>query len=152
METSENTHRDELLAELAQLRHELEASVIPRVIESMLSLRLTMQQVKVLSILVVEPASSSIRQLAEILDVSLATMSGIVERLKTQEMVERVADPADQRVRRVNATSLGRETVRKLISSHRELEYAQLEDLALEDLAALVQGVRAVAKVMRSPE
>ncbi|OAV60630.1 hypothetical protein A6F49_11835 [Enteractinococcus helveticum] len=145
-------HRNRLMAELTQLRHELEASVIPQVIESMLSLRLTMQQVKVLSILVVEPDGSSIRQLAKILDVSLATMSGIVERLETQHMVERVPDPHDQRVRRVLATSLGRETIRKLISSNQELEYAQLEKLAVEDLAALVQGVRAVAKVMQRSE
>lgn len=118
----------------------------------MLSLRLTMQQVKVLSILVVEPASSSIRQLAEILDVSLATMSGIVERLENQQMVERVADPADQRVRRVVATALGRDTIRKLVSANNELEHAQLERLALEDLEALVQGVRALVEVMRTAE
>lgn len=130
----------------------MEFSGIPQVIESMLSLRLTMQQVKVLSIVVVEPTSSSIRQLADILDVSLATMSGIVERLETQDMVERVADPEDQRVRRVVATALGRETIRKLVSSHRELEQTHLERLALDDLAALVQGVRAMAETMRTPE
>ena len=76
-------------------------------------------------------------------------MSGIVERLETQPMVERVPDPHDQRVRRVLASSLGRETIRKRMSSDQELEYAQLEKLAVEDLAALVQGVRAVAKVMQ---
>lgn len=144
--------RARLLAELGQLRHDMEFSGIPQVIESMLSLRLTMQQVKVLSIVVVEPTSSSIRQLAEILDVSLATMSGIVERLEAQDMVERVADPDDQRVRRVVATTLGRETVRRLMSSHRELEQTHLERLELDDLAALVQGIRAMAKAMRTPE
>lgn len=152
MDTSENTQRHKLLIELEQLRHDMEFSGIPQVIESMLSLRLTMQQVKVLSIVVVEPTSSSIRQLADILDVSLATMSGIVERLETQDMVERVADPEDQRVRRVVATALGRETIRKLVSSHRELEQTHLERLALDDLAALVQGVRAMAETMRTPE
>lgn len=90
-----------------------------------------------------------IPQLAQLLDVCLATMSGIVERLETQHMVKRVPDPHDQRVRRVLATSLGRGTIRKLMSSHQELEYAQLGKLALADLAALVQGVRAVAKVMQ---
>ena len=90
-----------------------------------------------------------IPQLAQLLDVCLATMSGIVERLENQHMVKRVPDPHDQRVRRVLATSLGRETIRKLLSSHQELEYAQLDKLAVADLAALVQGVRAVAKVMQ---
>lgn len=152
VDTSENMQRHKLLIELEQLRHDMEFSGIPQVIESMLSLRLTMQQVKVLSIVVVEPTSSSIRQLADILDVSLATMSGIVERLETQDMVERVADPEDQRVRRVVATALGRETIRKLVSSHRELEQTHLERLTLDDLAALVQGVRAIAETMRTPE
>lgn len=140
------------MAELSELRHDLEVSAIPQIIESMLSLRLTMQQVKVLSILVVEPTSSSIRQLAEILGVSLATMSGVVERLEIQEMVERVTDPEDQRVRRVVATALGRETIRKLVSSNNELEHAHLERLRLEDIEALVQGVRALVEVMRTQE
>lgn len=140
------------MAELEQARHAVEVFLIPQILESMLSLRLTMQQVKILSILVVEPATGSIRQLAELTGVSLATMSGIVERLEDHEMVERVADPEDQRVRRVVATALGRQTIRKLMSSNRELEYAPLEHLAIEDLAALVQGVRAVAQTMDDAE
>ena len=146
--TSDNTQRERLMAELEQARHAVEVSLIPQILESMLSLRLTMQQVKILSILVIEPDTGSIRQLANLTGVSLATMSGIVERLEDHKMVERVADPQDQRVRRVVATALGRQTIRQLISSNRELEYAQLERLALEDLAALVQGVRAVAETM----
>src|SRR5690625_4301536 len=118
----------------------------------MLSLQLTMQQVKVLSILVVEPASSSIRQLAEILDVSLATMSGTEERLENQQMAERVADPADQQVRSADGTALGRDTIRKLFSDNNDLEHAHMERLALEYLEALVQGVRALVEVMRTAE
>src|SRR5699024_12765075 len=103
--------------------------VVARVLVSRLSVRLTREQVKIVSIWVVEPAAGSIRQLADLTGVSLATMSGIVQRLEDHEMVERVTDPEDQRVRRVVATALGRQTIRKLISSNRELEYAQLEHL-----------------------
>ncbi|HIW46960.1 MAG TPA: MarR family transcriptional regulator [Candidatus Yaniella excrementigallinarum] len=152
MATSENTQRERLMAELEQAHHAVEVFLIPKILESMMSLRLTMQQVKILSILVVEPATGSIRQLADLTGVSLATMSGIVQRLEDHEMVERVTDPEDQRVRRVVATALGRQTIRKLISSNRELEYAQLEHLAIEDLAALVQGVRAVAQTLNAAD
>src|SRR5690625_4483305 len=150
--TSENTQRERLMAELEQAHHAVEVFLIPKILESMMSLRLTMQQVKILSILVVEPATGSIRQLADLTGVSLATMSGIVQRLEDHEMVERVTDPEDQRVRRVVATALGRQTIRKLISSNRELEYAQLEHLAIEDLAALAQGVRAVAQTLNAAD
>src|SRR5699024_1724323 len=150
--TSENTQRERLMAELEQAHHAVEVFLIPKILESMMSLRLTMQQVKILSILVVEPATGSIRQMAALTGVSLATMSGIVQRLEDHEMVERVTDPEDQRVRRVVATASGRLPIRKFIGSDRVLGYARVERLAIEDLAALLRGGRAVAGTLNAAQ
>ena len=60
------------------------------------------QQLKVLTILVTEPEGSTIRALSAAMEVSLATMSGIVDRLESQDMIVRALDPYDQRVRRVD--------------------------------------------------
>src|SRR5699024_11635876 len=110
--TSENTQRERLMAELEQAHHAVEVFLIPKILESMMSLRLTMQQVKILSILVVEPATGSIRQLADLRRVSLATVSGIVQRLEEHEMDESVTDPEDQRISRVVVTAMERQTLR----------------------------------------
>lgn len=145
----EQAERETLLAELIALQADLETSVVPDLMEPVLSLRLTMQQLKVLTILVTEPNGSTARALAQAVGVSLATMSGIVDRLESQDMAERTLDPSDQRVRRISATTLGVQTVRRLVATRPELGSTPLGLLALEDLRALTQGVRALLRVVQ---
>lgn len=152
VDRSDEEQREALLTELAQLRSDLEKSFVPEMVEPVLSLRLTMQQLKVLTILVTEPEGSTIRALAETMDVSLATMSGIVDRLELQEMITRALDPHDQRVRRVAVSSTGRRTIQRLLVARPELRHAPLKKLALDDLRALAQGVRALMTVMQDGE
>ncbi|GAA2560503.1 DNA-binding MarR family transcriptional regulator [Neomicrococcus aestuarii] len=149
MKNPDESERESLLAELLGLQAALESSFVPEHIEPMLSLSLTMQQLKVLTILVTEPNGSTMQALARTVGVSLATMSGIVDRLETQKMVERSLDPYDQRVRRVNASALGRETVQKLMATRPELNSSPLRLLTLEDLRALTQGIRALVHAVQ---
>ena len=146
----EHAEREALLAELHALQDDLETSFIPEAIEPMLTLRLTMQQLKVLTILVTEPDGSTIQGLAKTVGVSLATMSGIVDRLESQAMIERTLDPRDQRVRRVTATSTGRGTVQRVLAGRPELSRTPLNRLAIDDLRALTQGIRALLKAIES--
>lgn len=146
MDTDERREREALLTELLGMQEDLETSLAPEIIESVLALRLTMQQLKVLTLLVTEPEGSTIQGLARTAGVSLATMSGIVDRLESQDMVERTIDPRDHRVRRVTATATGRETVRRLLVGRPELSRTPLNRLALDDLRALTQGIRALLR------
>ncbi|MEV8026163.1 MarR family transcriptional regulator [Microbacterium sp. NPDC080220] len=146
MDTDDRLEREALLAELLGMQEDLETSLAPEIIESVLALRLTMQQLKVLTLLVTEPEGSTIQGLARTAGVSLATMSGIVVRLESQNMVERTIDPRDHRVRRVTATATGRETVRRLLVGRPELSRTPLSRLALDDLRALTQGIRALLR------
>lgn len=150
MNTDEHAEREALLAELLTLQNDIETSFVPEIIEPMLTLRLTMQQLKVLTILMTEPDGSTIQALAKTVGVSLATMSGIVDRLESQAMIERMLDAHDQRVRRVIATHTGRETVQRLLAARPELSRAPLDRLALDDLRALAQGIRALMQAMRA--
>lgn len=150
--TDRQAEREALLDELLALQNDIETSFIPEILEPMLTLRLTMQQLKVLTILMTEPDGSTIQLLAKTVGVSLATMSGIVDRLESQEMIERMLDAHDQRVRRVVATRTGRETVQHLLAARPELSRAPLDRLALDDLRALAQGIRALMRVMRTEE
>jgi DNA-binding MarR family transcriptional regulator len=149
VDTDEGQERESLLAGLLSLQDDLESSFIPEAIEPMLSLRLTVQQLKVLTILVTEPAGSTVQTLAKAVGVSLATMSGIVDRLESQEMIERTLDPHDQRVRRASATTTGRETIRRLLAGRPELSRTLLDLLATEDLKALDRGIRALLDAIR---
>lgn len=152
MDTEEHAEREALLTELLSLQNVIETSFVPEVLEPMLTLRLTMQQLKVLTILMTEPSGSTIQLLAKTVGVSLATMSGIVDRLESQAMIERMLDARDQRVRRVISTAAGRETVQRLLAARPELSRAPLNRLALDDLRALTQGIRALMRVMRAGE
>lgn len=152
METDEDDEREALLTELLAIQNDLENSFVPEIIEPMLTLRLTMQQLKVLTILMTEPEGSTIQGLAKTVGVSLATMSGIVDRLESQEMIARTLDPRDQRVRRVTATSTGRKTVQSLLAARPELSRIPLNRLALNDLRALTQGIRALLRAMQQAD
>ncbi|XPP27511.1 MAG: MarR family winged helix-turn-helix transcriptional regulator [Leucobacter sp.] len=150
MKNDEPAERESLLAELLGLQAELESSFVPQHLEPMLSLRLTMQQLKVLMILVAQPEGSTMQALSKTVGVSLATMSGIVDRLEGQAMVERSLDPNDQRVRRATASPLGRQTVQRLMAARPELSSTPLARLAIDDLRALTQGVRALARAVQN--
>ncbi|WP_206446955.1 MarR family transcriptional regulator [Agrococcus sp. KRD186] len=149
MDPDDPAERDAVLGELLQLQRELESSAIPGALQPMLELQLTVQQLKVLAIVVTETRGGSIQSLARTVGVSLATMSGIVDRLASQAMIERSADSNDQRVRRVVATERGRETVQHLLAARPELGLPLLSRLSLDDLHALVQGVRALMNAVR---
>ena len=122
----------------------------PHLVDPVLSIPLTMQQLKVVFILTTDPDGSTIQALSKTLGVSLATMSGIVDRLESQQMVHRVDDLVDHRVRRVLATAKGREVVQELLAARPQLSRQPLEQLDLDDLRALSQGLSALLRVMRS--
>lgn len=69
----------------------------------------------------------SMSRLAEILDVSLPSVTGIVDRMAERGLVERVADPTDRRVVLARLTAAGAELG------------AELERLRLDRLTAVVQ-------------
>lgn len=127
----------------------METTFVPEILEPMLSIRLTMQQVKVLAILTTATDGAAIQELAKTIGVSLATMSGIVDRLESQGMVERATDPVDHRVRRVIPTRTERDTMRQLFASRPQLSRPPLERLALDDLRALNQGLAALIAAVR---
>lgn len=139
-----------LLDELLRMQAVMETTVVPEIVEPLLSLRLTMQQLKVLGILMTDPDGSTVQGLSKTLGVSLATMSGIVERLTGHDMATRVEDPNDHRVRRVLPTARGREVMQELLAARPQLSRPPLERLDIEDLRALTRGVGALLRVMQA--
>nr|WP_294691622.1 MarR family transcriptional regulator [uncultured Friedmanniella sp.] len=145
--------RDELIARLERIQEEFERRSLSAMAEPLISTPLTMQQLKVLALIAMDPDRAVGHNLAGLLRVSVATMSGIVDRLVDHGMVQRAEDPHDRRVRRLTVTDEGSVTVRKLLSSTGTMPTPVLRRLAIDDLRALVQGISALDRAMRqAPE
>lgn len=149
MRHDEGAERAALREDLLWTQAEMETSLVPELIESVLSIRLTMQQLKVLAILTTAQEGIAMQTLAKHIGVSLATMSGIVDRLESQGMVDRATDPSDHRVRRVVPTLAGRETVQQALAARPQLSQPLLDRLAIADLRALDQGIAALLRAVR---
>lgn len=123
---------------------------MPMVLESLLSTSLSIQQLKVLSVIVSATEPPNARGLADRFGVTMATTSNLLDRLEEQTLIERVADGSDSRVRRLHPTPLGRAVVAKVMAARPELGIDVLNRLDESDLAALEQGLRAVGEALRS--
>lgn len=148
----ERQERDQVLRNLESLADSYQATTLPVLLDSLLTTDLTIQQLKVLAVLATTENGTTGRGLADSFGVSLASMSGLVDRLVAQGAAARSQDEQDGRVRRVHATPLGRALVRRLVADRPELSSEILRRLSLEDLRALEQGLQAVhAETVRRP-
>jgi DNA-binding MarR family transcriptional regulator len=90
---------------------------------------------------------SSMSRLAEALDVSVASMTGIVDRMEKRGLVERQHDREDRRVVLVHPTDAGRNVFTE-IGDHRRIGLAKmLEHLTDDEVEGLLKGHRALRKV-----
>ena len=146
-----NSEQEELISCLERTQASFERRALSSMAEPLISTPLTMQQLKVLTMIAIDPERATGHELAAQLKVSVATMSGLVDRLVEHGMVTRGEDPTDRRVRPLSVTPEGSATIRSLLSSSGTMPSPVLRRLAIEDLRALVQGVlafeRAVAEL-----
>src|SRR5437773_8774944 len=103
----------------------------------LLEVNLTMSQLKVM-ITIARLGGTSGQELARRTGVSLATLTGIVDRLVAQDLVVRREDPRDRRVRRLELTPTGTELVDRMIAAgeaHVQRLLRRLDQPALEVVA-----------------
>ena len=124
---------------------------IPRILQPLLTTDLTIQQLKVLSVVVTAENGATSGGLVGTFGVSMASMSKLVDRLVAAGLTTRSFDPDDQRVRRIYATNLGRSVVRELMAARPELGGDVLAGLTVSELRALETGLRAVSRELRNP-
>jgi DNA-binding MarR family transcriptional regulator len=86
------------------------------------------------------------RALAESLDVSQASATGIVDRMEQRGLVERQRDEADRRVIRVALTDEGRGLIAGLASERRDHLARILDRLTEAELDGLLRGTRALRR------
>jgi DNA-binding MarR family transcriptional regulator len=136
------------VAAVLQLGAEVSAYAMRRRLTPLLSTPLTVQQLRCLTILVLEGHATP-QHLSGMLEVSPATMTGITDRLVRAGMADRVQDSRDGRGRVLSPTSAGVQVVRELLASDVETDAALLRALTGEELAGLRLGLAGVLRVLR---
>lgn len=84
--------------------------------------------------------------LAEALDVSQASATGIVHRMRERDLVDRESDPEDRRIVRVVLTESGRRLIDGVAAERRGRLELLLTDLTDDELSGFLVGARALRK------
>ncbi|GAA1490801.1 MarR family winged helix-turn-helix transcriptional regulator [Brachybacterium sacelli] len=145
---SEDQDRTRAMQRIERLLVAISVRSLPRLVGSLLDAHLTVKQLKVLSALTGDE-SRTLSDLAGEFGVSLATMSGLVDKLVQRDLLERTADAADQRIRRLRLTALGRSVVAEIISPDPRLGDDVVAGLDTEELEALKIALDAVDRELR---
>jgi DNA-binding MarR family transcriptional regulator len=89
------------------------------------------------------------KRLAEVMDVSDASATGIVDRMEKRGLVERRHDTTDRRVVLVHSTDAGGRVLGETASHRREMLSRVLAELSEDEMAALLVGMRAIYAARR---
>jgi DNA-binding MarR family transcriptional regulator len=100
---------------------------------------LTLTQLKILMLLS-RHGNVSGGELAGLLGVGLAALSGMVDRLVVQDLVTRTEDRHDRRVRRIGLTKAGSELIGSIITAGVEKQRVLLSRLSAEELAVIARA------------
>lgn len=131
--------RDALISRILETQRRLRRQFSDDHSHPLLSVNLTMSQLKVMLILA-RLGGASGQELARRTGVGLATLTGIVDRLVVQDLVTRREDPRDRRVRRLELTPAGAGVIERLIAAGEEHHQRLLERLDLAALETVAQA------------
>jgi DNA-binding MarR family transcriptional regulator len=133
--------REDLLEEL--MSHS--PAAVMRVLRRRPGGAISLVHLNVLSVLEYE-GPQPMRALAEALDVSSASATGIVDRMEERGLVVRLRDTQDRRVIRVALTEEGRSILGGLTAERREALGELLAELSDDEVAGFLLGVRAMRR------
>jgi DNA-binding MarR family transcriptional regulator len=86
-------------------------------------------------------------KLADALDVSVASLTGIVDRMEQRSLVERRHDPDDRRVVLVHPTDAGDAVFREMAAERRKMLEPLLGRMTDDELESFLVGLRALRRV-----
>lgn len=139
-------NKTELIAEVIQLEQKIGHTMGHHPPEAWMDLSLTIGQLKSLFFIRSE-GKTNLRKLATALAVTPPNVTGIIDRLVEQGLVSREENPEDRRMFILATTDKGDTLLSKLRENRIIHMSAILEQLSLEELSALAQGLTALTKV-----
>ncbi len=107
--------------------------------------RMSLVHLNVLAVLT-EAGPLPMNRLAELLDVSQASATGIVDRMEQRGLVTRERDDGDRRIVRVVLSPQGRDLIAGVAAERRDKLARLVDFLAADDATALLQGLRAMRR------
>ncbi len=137
------------VARVLRLAQDVSVHGVRRRLGALLQTPLTVQQLRCLTILVLE-GSAAPQQLSSLLEVSPATMTGIADRLLRAGMITRQTDARDHRGRTLSPTAEGQAVVRQLLASDMEADADLLGGLSTEELAGLELALTGMLRLLGS--
>jgi DNA-binding MarR family transcriptional regulator len=117
--------------------------------DPLFSSHLTLSQLKILLLLSRHGAVSG-GELAGMLGVGLAALSGMIDRLVVQDLVTRTEDAHDRRVRRIGLTKKGAELIGSIFTAGEAKMRALLSRLSAADLALVAQAMLVLVRAAES--
>jgi DNA-binding MarR family transcriptional regulator len=114
------------------------------------SSHLTLTQIKILMLLSRHGTVSG-GELARLLGVGLAALSGMVDRLVVQDLVTRAEDLHDRRVRRIGLTRKGAQFIDSIFDAGSERMRTLLSRLSAEELDLVAQASLLLVKAAEEP-
>ena len=97
-----------------------------------------------------EEGSSSMVNMANSLLITQAAMTGIIDRLEKQDLVERVRNTEDRRVIHVSITPKGREVSKKADRLHRNFVEKALQSLTESDVANVLNALTKMSNAIEN--
>jgi DNA-binding MarR family transcriptional regulator len=140
------TENEQLIADIMGAQERLQHLFAYDRSDPLFSSQLTMPQLKIL-LLLYRMGDTSGRELAGLLGVSLATLSGMVDRLVAHDLVTRAEDPHDRRVRRISLSDNGAATIGKIITAGAAKQGRLLRRLSPAELRTVHDGLQAMVRV-----
>jgi DNA-binding MarR family transcriptional regulator len=122
------TDREQVIGRILETQQQIRRRLTEVQAHPLLDIQLTMSQLKVMIVLGRLGATSG-QNLARRTGFSLATLTGVIDRLAAQNLVSRREDPNDRRVRRLELTPAGTDLIDRLIAAGEEQQHRILDRL-----------------------
>ncbi|GGN02627.1 hypothetical protein GCM10010109_08640 [Actinoplanes campanulatus] len=132
--------KEQLIADIMGAQIRLEHLFAGDRSDPLFSSHLTMSQLKIM-LLLARHGTIAGGELARMVGVGAAALSGMIDRLVVQELVTRTEDVHDRRVRRIGLTRAGTELIDGIITAGATKQRELLSRLSAEELAIVAQAM-----------
>jgi DNA-binding MarR family transcriptional regulator len=136
---------EQLIADIMVAQQRLQRLFVYDRTDPLFNSHLTLTQIKILMLLARHGTVSG-GELARMLGVGLAALSGMIDRLVAQDLVARTEDQRDRRVRRIGLTRVGSELIAGIFDAGMEKQRKLLSRLSADQLRLIAEATALLVK------
>ena len=144
-----STEKSETIKKITALQRELAKTMRRHAFKHWMTLSMSTSQMKSL-MCIIENEKLSSKKLADMLDVTPANVTGVIDKLIEQGLVSRSESAQDRRVVFLEATEAGKKLIENLEQHASEQSSRMLSAMSEDELEHLYLGLAAFLRVTRS--